>query len=574
MGNFKVIKHRQYYTQLVAAITLMLIGFFVFGPAGHDDSHITYATALQLADTGQILNINGERVEQGSSLLHVVALALLFKLSWFSPPTLGILFTLFVAIACIPLQWRLAKELHVKHPSVAVLLLTLSTSFSYWAMGGLEAPLVAFLMLWLVFSAYRFINEATVLSSIRLLIVAGLVLMSRPEMPFVLITAGFAFICLQAWQEKKWLVGRNRTLTVVAVISLIAALLVWRHFYFGQLFPQPVYAKSAGGMVNSLRKLGFGLLYFGYAMQVSIVFYTAVFSIVLYRVLRFKNATLLVTLLISCISSLLAFVIMSGGDWMTGGRFFAPVIPMLILLTLWYLQNYRCFSYVIPILVLVCALEIGFLSKFYSTGMPIQHFKQFEDSLVEPIDWSGYSWVEKMNYIHIGNIVLINHIQPVVDEIIREKKSATVLTIQMGMVPYYLLKLFPEQVKFVDMRGLTTKHIPTCQLFSDFPVNWQGVFIRYKDYFQAQQTQLCDLPEPDVIFDLLPIPGQFNEERIRSIKDNGYVIVFYQEGKVIAHSAPKSQDVTAFVAVESSVYERIGKQLSIKKYTFDYHEAK
>lgn len=566
-----MIKHRQHYTQLVAAITLMLIGFFVFGPAGHDDSHITYAVALQLTDTGQILNINGERVEQGSSLLHVVMLALLFKLPWLSPPTLGILFTLFVAIACIPLQWRLAKELQIKRPSIAVLLLVLSTSFSYWAVGGLEAPLVALLMLWLVFSAYKFISEATILSSVQLLVVVGLMLMSRPEMPFVLIAAGFAFICLQAWQKKKWLIGRKRTLMIAIIMILIAVLLVWRYFYFGQIFPQPVYAKSAGGLGNSLRKIGFGLLYFGYAMQLSIVFYAAVFGVVLYKILRFKNATLLITLLISCISALLAFVVISGGDWMTGGRFFVPVIPMLILLALWYLQSYRCFSCVISILVLVCVLEIGFLSKFYSTGMAVQHFTQFDESLVEPIDWEGYSWVEKMNYIHIGNIVLINHMRPIIDEIISDQKSVTVLTIQMGMVPYYLQRQFPEHVKFVDMRGLTTKHIPSCYLFSEFPVNWQGIFVRYRDYFQAQQTQLCDLPTADLIFDLLPMPGQFNEERLQAIKDHGYVIVFYQEGKVITNSAPKSQDVTAFVAIKGSVYERIAQRLSKEKYTFEYH---
>lgn len=47
-------------TQALVALLLVLLGLFLFGPAGHDDSHITYATALQLSETGQILNVNGE----------------------------------------------------------------------------------------------------------------------------------------------------------------------------------------------------------------------------------------------------------------------------------------------------------------------------------------------------------------------------------------------------------------------------------------------------------------------------------------------------------------------------------
>ena len=57
-------------------IALILIGFLFYGPSGHDDSHITYAAAYQLLEHGQILNNNGERVEQSSSLLHVLLLAL------------------------------------------------------------------------------------------------------------------------------------------------------------------------------------------------------------------------------------------------------------------------------------------------------------------------------------------------------------------------------------------------------------------------------------------------------------------------------------------------------------------
>lgn len=315
-----------------------------------------------------------------------------------------------MALICLPLQLKLANKLHLNKPILAVFLLVLSTSFSYWAMGGLEGPLVAFVLLWLVVATMALIEKKTLIAYLHFSVATALALMSRPEMPVVIVLAGLVFFLLQWWSGEAWLKGRKLYYVILSIIALVIALLAWRYSYFGQLFPQPVYAKSGGSIEDSIRKIGFGFVYFAYAMQISIIFYTTVLLIVVYKILRSKQATSLLTLLVSFASALLAFVIMSGGDWMTGGRFFVPVIPFLILIALWYLQNYKSFPYVVSGLVLMCALELGFVSHFYSTGMAIQHFKKFDESLVQPIDWEGYSWTEKMNYIHIDNIVLINHL--------------------------------------------------------------------------------------------------------------------------------------------------------------------
>src|SRR5689334_2064756 len=63
----------------------MLVGFFLlvavlhgallYTASGHDDSHITYWAARTLAASGEILNYNGERIEQSSTLLLVLLLA-------------------------------------------------------------------------------------------------------------------------------------------------------------------------------------------------------------------------------------------------------------------------------------------------------------------------------------------------------------------------------------------------------------------------------------------------------------------------------------------------------------------
>ena len=59
---------------LLGWVLLLASGLFVFGPTAYDDSHITFSAAQNLADFGEVLNINGERTEQSSTLLQVLLL--------------------------------------------------------------------------------------------------------------------------------------------------------------------------------------------------------------------------------------------------------------------------------------------------------------------------------------------------------------------------------------------------------------------------------------------------------------------------------------------------------------------
>ena len=63
------------------SVFLVAVGLRYFVSTGRDDSHITYWPAYTLAHFGDILNYNGERVEQSSSLLHVLVLATFHKLT-------------------------------------------------------------------------------------------------------------------------------------------------------------------------------------------------------------------------------------------------------------------------------------------------------------------------------------------------------------------------------------------------------------------------------------------------------------------------------------------------------------
>lgn len=73
-----------------AVRTLPLGGRVPLPSAGRDDAFITYWAAHAIARFGEIVNYDGDRVEQSSSLLHTVILAILHAVTGVNLPTLGV----------------------------------------------------------------------------------------------------------------------------------------------------------------------------------------------------------------------------------------------------------------------------------------------------------------------------------------------------------------------------------------------------------------------------------------------------------------------------------------------------
>ena len=74
---------------LAPLVILVAISLVLFPSAGRDDSHITYWASYATARFGEIVNYNGDRIEQSSSLLHVLGLAVIAKLTSLPLPTIG-----------------------------------------------------------------------------------------------------------------------------------------------------------------------------------------------------------------------------------------------------------------------------------------------------------------------------------------------------------------------------------------------------------------------------------------------------------------------------------------------------
>src|SRR5262245_53700809 len=95
------VRFRPVLIPTAASVILILTGLVLFGSAGRDDSHLTYWPAHTLATSGHIVNYNGDRIEQSSSVLHVATLAALHRMTTLDVVTIGTLFSVAMGGAAV-----------------------------------------------------------------------------------------------------------------------------------------------------------------------------------------------------------------------------------------------------------------------------------------------------------------------------------------------------------------------------------------------------------------------------------------------------------------------------------------
>lgn len=556
--------HPERLIRLFCVVVLFTISLLIFGPAGDDDGHITYTAAKNFADHWQVTNHNGEWVEQGSSLLHVFLLGIFYKLANLTVSNaniaaIGPLFSLFFAGLCIPLTYSMARRLHIRQPLYAALLLSLSTGFTYWAMGGLESTLVTACVLYYLFSVYHFIREHQPHYFDGYMLTSTLCfLLVRPESFFVLTTFLMLFSGLLVLQGKKAMLDRTAIMALYA-ITLFIAISAVRYAYYGQIFPQPVYAKAEG---LAPMKFAIGLFYFVYSAQLSLIIYT----LSLWGIFRKRlevSPHILATF--SFCLAYLAFIVASGGDWMAGGRFFVPIIPLLIILALFVYQKHKHYKKLLVVMAALCVLEVTVFSFKLSAGIAPYEVASYQERYPQ-IDRHGFAWSETNNLVHLRDIPVINALNNIIDALPPQREPWVVASIQMGMVPFHLRNRYQDHVYIVDIRGLTTRHISECATLASRDKTWSGIAIRYQDYFDAIAE--CNLPRPDIIYDLLNREPEVNADRLESIQRQGYTIVYRQPGKFQPAHGLKSIDADTFIAVSADIYAALPEALRDRKITF------
>ncbi len=527
-------------TALALSVGFVLLSFLLYGQGGQDDTYITYWPARVLAEHGQILNYNGVRLEQSSSLSLVVLLALLYKLLPFSMPTVGFLTSTGLGAVTLLLADRVAKRLRIE-PSGGVLAVIATVScFGSWATSGMETTLVTASGLLMTLqvdslrSARTWIARWVLPTSAVLLFAA-----SRPEAPIIVagVVAASLAALLSARSSHDSLAVRLALSARVVAVAVVAVglLLAFRRLYFHAWMPNPAAMKLPGfDAVGGLEYLWncFGLNGFALAALALV----GVGGLAAELFLRRPEApTHLLAMIGAVMAGHLGFVVISGGDWMSGCRFLAPAIPTLVILGMAAWARWapgRRQGWAIAVLLSASNLFSSVQTVHAGTndGRPGFLLPRALSAFHRRVGSGDFAPVELANKIHERDAVTLSQFLPIVDRAIAAlHRPVWVVTGQAGMMPYYLASRHYGEAKVIDLWSLTTRELYDCMPRGSAPGSRWGTLIRPEKYLGAAPSleATCGLPQADIFYN--ECLGLADREALTA---HGYRVIYDQGGDV------------------------------------------
>lgn len=571
---------KDYFLKLIPYLLFICIGIILFSSAGRDDAYITYWPAHTLSQTGQILNYNGDFVEQSSSLLHVLILAFWEKCTGFGPLLTGRIFSMLFGLLTLLALSAFSRKIDASVSWLSVLLTATSVFFIYWSFGGMETTLVACCTLLMLIGMGEYLHapdmklSGLILPAIYIL----LYILARPENMFIAaaglgaLTVLFLVLYLIR-KENNFLDIVKRTIHLAGItIGLSAAVVIFRKIYFKSIFPQPVLAKlSPGRHLLSGRTLESYIHYFektistDWSITVLSVITTICVIVVMFKIIKKSRVDGFTALLPAFLLANVAFIFFSTGDWMEGGRFFVHILPLALIcipVTLHYLKvSGKLFVVILCLFMILQGRSIYAFAKEKSLSLPLWE----ERSLPEPYGCTARSWWETRNLVHLRDLPLSYHLQRTVARCWKLKQDTVILfTGQMGMAALHVAQTFPGQIRFMDHFALTERSFTECPKTRGLSRGRTGLRLKYEYFLNLVQHPEfgCMFKKPDIIYDVEK-PG-----RIESVLRNGYTLVFRQTGSAACLPSWHSEPAGAFIAVKNELFTSFPDQ---KLYTFDFH---
>jgi hypothetical protein len=521
---------------LLPALTVPVLGLALYSSTGRDDAYLTYWPAYALASLGKIVNYNGARLEQSSSLLHTLVLAGGTKATGVAIPTLGYGLGILGGMLTVVLVWVVARVLVPSGAWLAALLAATSTPILYWSFGGLETTLVPALLLAALLTAVRFLAADETNMRLRLAVFAAVAIaftMVRPEtgpiLIGVLVVLAVASLLLSRRSSEWTAAGVRRALVLAGVAAVaFAVLTLARLAYFGAAFPHPVSAKANG------IQIGDGLDYLFESVKESSPWGLAVLGVALsilavVGIIRIVRRPTPLGVLVATAAVLeLGFVVLVGGDWMEGGRFLVSVAALAAVLAVVGIEAVPARA---VIAVVVIALQVGgavHFAKKSSTGAPAWATPSITGA---PLETGSYAWFERQNRVHLRDTSFVDPLVRVIDALKPHVKGpVTVATGQAGMVPYYVFQSEYGHATLIDVRGIATDALSRCpNLEPTGPLGMgYGLSITLSGWL-ANEKQ-CGVKRPDVIF------GLDNFTELLLDVQAQYQLVHQQRGRAVTHS--------------------------------------
>jgi hypothetical protein len=564
----------------IPLMALLVVGVTLFPSAGRDDAYISYWPGHALAETGELTNYNGEHIEQSSSLLQVLVLAALHRISGIEVELLGPLITILAGELSIVAVYVLARRAMPGSEFGAALLLSTSVFFVYWTFGGLETTLasLAIILIMLAYGDYLLTARPQSVQPLVLCIGTTLVfLLVRPEMPIVLacVLVGTTSLVVlrrvlpgfKPIQDERRVLLRLAILAGIA-LAVAAAIVSFRLGYFGSAVPQPVSAKTGGDFEEVFR---LGREYLSQTLFASaevtrftlpvIVALVIALGLTMYQSIRAPAINPYSALSGMFVVVYTAFILLAGGDWMEGGRFLAHMLPLVMLfVALGLTQVLRHAVLRWGFTVGLVALQVGFAIYFAqhsSTGLPIKAAVSQYKTFGLEAGAEKFNWFERTNRVHMRDIPVIGFLNQAIEQIAPYSGGrVTIMSGQMGMIAYHLAKDHYGEIYFYDQAGLVGPNFMKCALLAPDLVHMRnGTILFYGVYFEHWEDldTACNIPKPDIVYALGTDGWEF--------ASRGYTIMFNQVGAVRSGSSSfpgGSVQADQYVAIRNDLLFTLG----------------
>ena len=285
-----------------------------------DDAYISLRYCYNFLNGDGLVWNPGERVEGYSNFLQVILMSALggFGLDL----TLAARLVPIAAYAglVVFLLVRAQRDPHHVADTLPLIFVTASLPVVIWTLGGLEATIMAALVAVAVWRFADALDGHRGIATLAPLFV--LIAMTRHDgIGFFIVSLAAAGI---AWKRQ----GRPNGKDILAFIAIFAVLYgtytVWRVLYYGDLLPNPYYAKSSYVWMKMRRGLEYVRIW-GFGPPYLLPLFAA--GGVYLTVARRWRASLAYLAVLS--AGYVLYVARVGGDFMPGFRLVVPVIPPL-----------------------------------------------------------------------------------------------------------------------------------------------------------------------------------------------------------------------------------------------------
>jgi hypothetical protein len=253
-----------YYLHLPILIIICISAIFYFNFTA-EDAYITYRYSENWVNIGSLVFNAGEPINAMTSPVHAILSAALFFVTGQTVLSNKIIALILLLVSALMVWYRFRN--HPQWQILALVLMLMPPSVLLWTFGGLETPILLFLVTMAVFFVLR--TPSFSLSSLcAIFLLASLALLTRYDSILFFLPLTF-YVALKARSIKH---------VVIALIGA-AILPVWWFavsiFYYGDLLPTSFYVKTPTGNLSHLlfngRYIAFYLLYVGIIPAVILV---------------------------------------------------------------------------------------------------------------------------------------------------------------------------------------------------------------------------------------------------------------------------------------------------------------